>query len=200
MEQQWKILSMVCVSWQILLAQASPTMMNHLTIVFHTVETGTSPIKLWHICCGIELLRGLSLRDFVWMRKCKYHAPWWERYAWSHTIKQLQSRPANSQSCTLLKILTPAGQMVNNCCVVGCTNYVTMVGFSNSSTKLIRNLLSLLTWEIFAGSSAFGSDTNPPPDSEIVSAYIGKFIMLLVLAFSSKYTLAAFQNLDFTCS
>ena len=76
----------------------------------------------------------------------------------------------------------------------------TVAGFSNSSTEFIRNLLSLLTWEIFAGSSAFGSDTNPPPDSEIVSAYIGKFIMLLVLAFSSKYTLAAFQNLDFACS
>ena len=76
----------------------------------------------------------------------------------------------------------------------------TVAGFSNSSTEFIRNLLSLLTWEIFAGSSAFGSHTNPPPDSEIVSAYIGKFIMLLVLAFSSKYTLAAFQNLDFACS
>ena len=76
----------------------------------------------------------------------------------------------------------------------------TVAGFSNSSTKFICNLLSLLTWEIFAGSSAFGSHTNPPPDREIVSAYIGKFIMLLVLAFSRKDTLAAFQNLNFACS
>ena len=73
----------------------------------------------------------------------------------------------------------------------------TVAGFSNSSTKLIHNLLSLLTWEIFAGSSVFGSHTNPLPDRETVSAYMGKFIMLLVLAFSTNMH---WQNLNFACS
>ena len=76
----------------------------------------------------------------------------------------------------------------------------TVAGFSNSSTKLICNLLSLLTWEIFAGSSVFGSHTNPTSRHGDYISYMGKFIMPLVLAFSSKYTLAAFQNLNLACS
>ena len=45
--------------------------------------------------CLTDLLRGVSLRDFVQMWKCKCHAPWWEVYACSHTIKN---------SCTVMQI------------------------------------------------------------------------------------------------
>ena len=48
-------------------------------------------------------------------------------------LTQLHSLTANSQSCILLKILIPAGQMVNNCSVVGCTNYVGKKKFSVST-------------------------------------------------------------------
>ena len=34
----------------------------------------------------IDLLRGVSLRDFAQMRKCKCHASWWEEYARAHTL------------------------------------------------------------------------------------------------------------------
>ena len=69
-----------------------------------------------------------------------------------------------------------------------------VAGSSNSPTKLIRNLLSVFfTRETLAGSSAFGSRTNPPLDREIVSACIHKFIRIVVLALSSNYTLVAFK-------
>ena len=90
----------------------------HYLYTYHlsqSMPTRSNPIMSWTFYAG--LVYGI-------LHKCGNASamPLGGKDTRGHIL--LNSCTVGLQIHRFVKILTPAGQMVNNCCVVGCTNYV----------------------------------------------------------------------------